>query len=338
MLANRCCFRSQEIFLLIALGVSVDARALVETIIIVHSTIATRCLNEDLVDDLRMQLRGRRHDRREGVVDVVVGDDVVVQFVQYCRQITRRGLACKHHSSFTESHLRIFKLGIGKVFFGNSHGRFSARHDTLKLTNQSERFFLALRFGFSMNFPVVEVLADFQVARQRSRGVVQIRALLQVPHEGLVRLPHFHLPGRLHFSLAASPRLRFASFVLGASLAAGAAAVAPLCWAAGRLDDGWLNLQLPIHIADDSLVDLLVLFGLVFHAHGDLLDGLFALLDTRGLPARASIRPFVGLSRRISPSMLAIFRRRPPVLRFRVDFWRLFHFAAFFTSLELLFL
>lgn len=107
MLANRCCFRSQEIFLLIALGVSVDARALVETIIIVHSTIATRCLNEDLVDDLRMQLRGRRHDRREGVVDVVVGDDVVVQFVQYCRQITRRGLACKHHSSFTESHLRI---------------------------------------------------------------------------------------------------------------------------------------------------------------------------------------------------------------------------------------
>lgn len=81
-------------YLLIAIGVTVHRRAFVETIIIVNSTIAARCLYVDLIDDLWL-LGGGRDDGREGIVDVTVGNDVVIQLVQYCRQITWRSFAYK---------------------------------------------------------------------------------------------------------------------------------------------------------------------------------------------------------------------------------------------------
>jgi hypothetical protein len=72
--------------LLIAIGVAISSRCLVETIIIVNSTVAAGCLHENLVD-VRMRLGGGRDDRRERIVDVGVGYYVIVQLVQDGRQV-----------------------------------------------------------------------------------------------------------------------------------------------------------------------------------------------------------------------------------------------------------
>lgn len=145
--------------LLIAIGVA----AFVETRIIVHGAVAARGLHEDLVDDLRMLLGGRRDDGREGIVDVAVGNDVVVQLVEYCRQIARRCFACCGRTKKSRDALR---------------NRVNTRQCSLQLTNQPKRFLFTLRFGLSMDLPVVEVLADFQVARKRAGSVVEVGALL----------------------------------------------------------------------------------------------------------------------------------------------------------------